>query len=294
MVLSLRTDAREAVRVERADYHGWPAAYRMTNGTVDLVFVPQIGRIMRYGLVGGPNVLWENAALAGKTVAPDAPEKEWVNFGGDKLWPGPQSRWGWPPDPYLDRGEHTVEVLKDGTLRVTGPASAKSGVRFSREIRLESSGTGVRLRNRMINTGAEPVEWSVWEVAQVNEPEEACLPLNKAGQFPEGFMTFKTSPPLSETIRLSKDRVCLTRHAKQGGKIGADSPEGWTEARVAGLRFRISAPFERGKSYPDGCPQQVWSNPDPLKYMELELLSPIRRLAPGKEQELTTRWKLER
>src|SRR5262245_60839367 len=92
------------VRLERIAYHGWRGAWRMTNGTVELILVPQIGRIMRYGFVGGPNVLWENPAMHGKVVPPKAGDKEWANYGGDKLWPAPQDRWGWPPDPYLDRG----------------------------------------------------------------------------------------------------------------------------------------------------------------------------------------------
>src|SRR5438105_716976 len=53
------------VAVERVDYHGWPGCFRLTNGTVDVVVVPQIGRVMRYGPVGGPNLLWENPALPG-------------------------------------------------------------------------------------------------------------------------------------------------------------------------------------------------------------------------------------
>ena len=50
-------------------------------------------------LVGGPNVLWENLKLSGKTVDLKSPGKDWTNFGGDKLWPAPQERSGWPPDP---------------------------------------------------------------------------------------------------------------------------------------------------------------------------------------------------
>ena len=129
--------AQAAVTVSQGEYHGWTGAYRLSNGTVDLVFVPQIGRIMRYGYVGERNVLWENPALAGKTTDLSRPVNDWQNYGGDKLWPAPQSVWGWPPDPVSDSGPQTVKVLPNRHLLMTGPESRKYGVRFQREIALD-------------------------------------------------------------------------------------------------------------------------------------------------------------
>ncbi|HEU4753793.1 MAG TPA: DUF4380 domain-containing protein [Armatimonadota bacterium] len=292
--LAAAGSGKAAVTVETVEYHGWPGAYRLSNGSVELVLVPQIGRIMRYGYAGERNVLWENPAVAGKTVAPEAETKEWVNFGGDKLWPAPQGRWGWPPDPVLDRGTLEVEPLSDG-LRVTGRASEKSGIRYVREIRLAPRGSEVTLRNTMVNSGAAPVEWSVWEVTQVDSPDEACIPLHKSARYPQGFSIFQTSPPVPETIRVKADRACLTRHPEKGGKIASDSPEGWTEAKVHGYRIRVSMQHEPGKEYPDeGRFLHLWSNPDPLPYMELEVLSPLQKLAPGKRYTFTTHWSLRK
>src|SRR5436305_1962851 len=71
------------VAVERVDYRGWPGCFRLTNGTVEVVVVPQVGRAMRYGPAGGPNLLWENPALAGRDPDPStAPTATWANFGG--------------------------------------------------------------------------------------------------------------------------------------------------------------------------------------------------------------------
>src|SRR5688500_18939538 len=63
--------------LEKTAYRGWPDCYRFTNGTVNVVIVPAIGRVMYYGPVGGPNLLWENPALVGKspTTGPS-----WSNF----------------------------------------------------------------------------------------------------------------------------------------------------------------------------------------------------------------------
>src|SRR5690349_6289708 len=88
-LLGLAVAARGEVTVRQVEYHGWKGAYRLSNQTVELLFVPQIGRILRYGYIDGPNILCENAALQGKAPDPAHPGKDWVNYGGDKLWPAP-------------------------------------------------------------------------------------------------------------------------------------------------------------------------------------------------------------
>jgi hypothetical protein len=76
--------------------YGERKAYRMSDGRSEAIIVPEIGRVMSYGFVGGPNLLWNNPQKQFKA-------EEWHNYGGDKTWPAPQSLWptnvgrGWPP-----------------------------------------------------------------------------------------------------------------------------------------------------------------------------------------------------
>jgi len=295
ILVGLPCIGRGDVSVTRMDYHGWKGAYRVSNNKVELVFVPQIGRIMRYAFVGGKNVLWENTSLRGKSVDTKNPPKEWQNFGGDKLWPAPQERWNWPPDPVLDGAAESVRILPNKHLLVTGHNSLKSGLRFIREIALDPTGTTVTLCNTIQNIGNQPDEWSVWEVAQTDEPDKVVLPTNSARNFPEGYYTFPSDPPLPEQISLTDGVVNFTRDRRHSAKIGADSSLGWIEAQKGSLRFRVSASFTPEATYPDlGCGQEVWSNADPTKYMELELLSPIRRLAPNETYTFTTQWNISK
>jgi len=286
--------SRGDVTVRRTDYHGWRGAWRLSNGTVDLVFVPQIGRVMRFGFVGGPNVLWENPALRGRALPVSARTKEWANYGGDKLWPAPQARWAWPPDPHLDGAPQKVTPLPGRGIRAETPVSAHKGIRFIREIALDPTGAGVTFRNVMHNAGRKDVDWSVWEVAQIVVPQYAELPLWKRGRNSRGHYVFKGYPPAPGTLQVGPDTVRFRWNPKRSGKIGADSPSGWVRAVFAGSRLTLSAAFLPEEEYPDdGCGQEIWSNAAPLRYMELELLGPIRSLMPGEKQALVTRWNLE-
>jgi hypothetical protein len=295
MLLAGLSAARSEVTVKQVTFEGWEGAYQLSNGTVEVVFVPQIGRIMRYGFVGGPNALWVNPTMKGKTTDLSRPVTEWNNYGGDKVWPSPQSRWSWPPDPTYESAPYTVMELPNRHLLVKSAVSQKHSLYFTREIALEAKGTGVSIINTMHSASDKSLTWGVWEVAQTDSPDVARLMLNKEGKFATGYYVFSGSAPAPDATRIEGDQVLFKRHATQSGKIGSDSPTGRLAADKAGQRFEVSAAFETGKNYPDdGCAQEIWSNPDPDTYMELELLSPIQTLAPGKSYAFKTRWRLSR
>ena len=295
LLLIVGSSAQAAVTVSQEEYHGWSGVYRLSNGTVDLVFVPRIGRIMRYGYVGERNVLWENTALAGKTTDLSRLGADWQNYGGDKLWPSPQSKWGWPPDPTSDSGPQTVRVTPNRHLLVTGPASLKYGVRFQREIALNPTGTGVTIRNTMTNSGASPVEWGVWEVAQTDDPEGTGFAAAAKTSFPQGYKLFGDQIPPDGQVTLNRGVVMIRRRADRSAKIGTRSPDGRIESRWGALRFRISGDFPKSDAYPDdGCAQEIYTSDDPNRYVEMELLGPVRKLRAGAASALVTHWSLDR
>ncbi|HSV73344.1 MAG TPA: DUF4380 domain-containing protein [Chthonomonadales bacterium] len=287
------------VRIWHAPFGKWPDAVWMASAGAEVVVVPRIGRIMRFAFRGGRNALWSNRALEGKPV-PDANRAaEWANYGGDKLWPAPQDRWSWPPDPLLDGAPH--EVATDRGIVLTSPASPTAGIRFVREIRLAPGGAVLRVRNVMENVSQKPVEWSVWQVAQVDAPLYVSMPVHRAGGFPKGYRAFPGAEPRAELLTVTATEVRMRRDPRRGAKIGGDSPLGWVRAVWPDKRLTITIQLrpgvrvERGAPYPDGgCALELWSNPDPLRYMELELLGPIVRLPPGGRAEMTTVWTLER
>src|SRR5918997_5523706 len=125
---------------EPTRYNGW-AAFRISDGRTEAIVVPALsGRVMRYGRVGGPNVLWNSRRGDWK---PD----EWRNWGGDKAWPAPQSAWplysprgAWPPHPTFDGLPHRTQTPPQGALlRTAGPLMAGLGVRATRDYRFDAA-----------------------------------------------------------------------------------------------------------------------------------------------------------
>lgn len=293
LALSCASSVGAAPVAQVRPYHGWADCLWITNGVVDLVVVPQIGRIMRYGLVGRANVLYENAALSGKLHAETWNGKDWVNFGGDKLWPAPQSVWGFPPDPQIDGRPQIASIQPGPRIRMVSQTSEQYGIRFEREITLDDTGAGVTIVDTMRNVGTAPRRWGVWQITQLADPTVAILPRSRTGRMGTGYHVIQQPP--RGAVHVTADTVEFRRNPRTGAKIGSDSPGGWLSADVGPYRFTCSTTVEPHAPYCDGgCPLEVWSNPDPLRYMELELLGPVRTLQPGQTATLIVRWNLHR
>ena len=122
------------------DTSAFPDAIRLTNGTVNLIVIPSIGgRIMRYGFVGKPNVLWNNPKI---TDLP-ANASQHFNYGGDKAWPWPQDDWPlligrqYPPPPECDQAAFKSRLIGSHGVRLESPPIPSHAARLVREITLD-------------------------------------------------------------------------------------------------------------------------------------------------------------
>ncbi len=285
-----------AQRVERISYQGWHDCYRLTNGTVEVVVVPSIARIMHYGFVGEPNVLWVNPATAGKPVKPG----EWPNHGGDKAWVWPQDEWplrigrGWPPPSATDQVPHQVEILERDVIRLTSPVVAGYGVRIVREIWLEPTGTRVHTRTTLekLRDGAEFAVAS-WTVSQLPAPDYLFVRLVPGNRLPDGYKLFSPEPWRS-VRRIGEDILVPERRADVAVKLGSDADLlGWFRAPYLVVQ---KAPLVADglSAYQPGDHAQIFSNSDDLPYIELEFTSPLKLLKRGESIVLDVVWELYR
>ena len=289
LVSSVSTTHAE-VKVERLDYHGWSGCFRMSNGLVELVYVPQIGRIMRFARINGPNVLWENSRLAGKTAA-SAKQGEWANYGGDKLWPAPQSLWNWPPDPILDGSPYATSVVVNA-LVISGSSSPKSGVRFTRRIWMDSDSTTVHIRNTMTNTSTRYQELALWEIAQTDDPDLVIVPIEVTANMPMGWAPYDEKQIDPAFASVHEDGLHVHRSPKGGFKLGSASRKGVLTAGKHGERFEMFVQKSDGVYVDDGKFLEVYASGDPDKYVELEMTGPLTTLAPTQSCVLDMTWRV--
>src|SRR5262245_22294020 len=76
------------VTVEKVTCINLPNCYKLANGEVEVVVTTDIGpRVMRYGLVGGDNILGE---VPGSMAEKD--KNTWQSWGGHRLWIAPEGQ----------------------------------------------------------------------------------------------------------------------------------------------------------------------------------------------------------
>ena len=303
------------VRALERDYHGWPA-YELSNGTVTVIVVPAIGsRVMEYN-VGTERLLWANEEELGRTYAAARNEQErvWHNFGGYKVWPAPQRDWGGPPDPLgssLDGGRWTGRITSAGSdgpaVRLVSPADRQvTGLQITRDLTLSAEGTEVRVTETFTNLSRRKITWSIWDVTQLPGLVDAgggptgkarvCVPLNPDTRIRGGYWT---SPGQTETeqYRTTDDgRLLEVTYLKQAGKVFADSRAGWVAYTddERGLTYVKRFGVDPTAQYPDdGATVEVYTSAG-LPYLEMEVVSPLRELAPGESFSFAESWYVTR
>lgn len=277
-------------------------AFRLSDGRTEAVVVPEIGRVMRYGFVGGSNWLWNSPQ---KTYG----KNEWKNWGGDKTWPAPQQWWpaiaqrSWPPDPAWDGNSHRAKILPNHHLQMTSEVAKGFGARVVREFWFEQNGE-FAIAQTVEKVKGEPLLLSIWNVTQIEPPDAIFLPLNSQSVYKNNFHWLvppkSESPIVQITPTLLQVRPTVGVSTKNSYKIGADTPVVAVAAVKDGVAMIEKATREDGE-YPDGAvggagfPVEVYNNGDAKEnYAELELLSPLHLFKKGDRYQHIVRWSLHR
>ena len=316
--------------LSQAHYQGWQTQ-RLANGLVELHVVPQLGgRVMQFQC-GDREFLWVNPQLAGKLSPPSGLKDDgsWLNYGGDKLWPAPQGwdndeQWPGPPDAVLDGQPYTFESLPgprdEVAVRLTSGKDPRSGIQFSRVIRVFEDSSRVHFVATMTNVDTKPRRWGIWAHTQLDAAKadgssfnplmQAWCPLHPQSHFPNGFHVIfgaQDNPSFQPDLSRGLMRV---QYQYQVGKIGLDSPAGWvaTVDGASGAVFVQRFVFEPQAEYPDGSSVEFWLNgigtihaynkdtvmadsvaENPYVF-ESEVLSPFARLEPGQSYSWSYDW----
>lgn len=290
--------------VKIINYSGWKNAIEISNASTRVVVVPAIGRIMYFGFKGGENLLWNNPEFRAVTLPEGQPYRAngnitWANFGGDKVWPTEQddfpkiNGYGWPPDHWFDGQAHTYELHDDG-VTITGAVSVFCGARSIREIRLAEEGSRLTINQTIEkvqaagNVSVEPVKYTIWNVTQIINPEQALFNLNPASHLDKGYYLWSGTEARNFKV-YGNVGVFTPDLLGNSQKAGADSDD-WLAGIVGQTVFGEFFKLLPGADYPDdGLSAEVYTSAD---YTEIELLSPHTVLGVGETLTHTIHWDL--
>ncbi len=318
-----------AADVKPSEYRGWQSL-EMGNGLIGVQIVPEIGgRVIQFRL-GGFEYLWVNKELAGKRPPESGlgPKGEWLNYGGDKLWPAPQGwsgedEWPGPPDAVLDGSPHAATVLTPSgsavAVQLVSREDKRSGIQFTRVIRVFDDAARVSFDSTMKNVDTRDRRWSIWQVTQINaEGREgkgynrnirSYSPANPASLYRRGYTELfgLVNNPQFRFDR--KSNLVVAHYQRLVGKMGVDNSAGWvaTVDGTAGYVFVERFKHYAGQEYPDNTSATFWmsgpgqivcdkvvdisDNPSETPFMiESEICSPMATVKPGESYSFHLDW----
>lgn len=285
-------ECRPAIAITK---YGERKAFALTDGRTEAIIVPEIGRVMRFGKIGGPNLLWN---LSGSPAATG-----WKNFGGDKTWLAPQSSWkawhgsdNWPPDTAFDGKPHGAEVLSGGKLKLTTPLSP-TGIRITRTMFFDANGDFVIEQTAQKVKGA-PIRASIWSITQTVPGQAVFLPVNTTSDYNGGFLNMMGAGETQKSVLVKPNLLRVTPVGAGGGaKFGVDAPVSSLISVRDGVAFlqKTAKPagiYPEGKNG-DGFPVELYINGDAKAfYIEMEMLGPLKTFVAGGKSTHTVRWGL--
>jgi len=279
------------VTMQKKEYGGWPNCVALSNGKIELVVTTDVGpRIIRYGFVGGQNLLNEYPDLLGKTGG-----DEWRIYGGHRLWHAPEAK----PRTYEPDNFPVKHEWNGSVLRLTQDTEKSTGIQKQMEISLNDQTGQVTILHRLTNRNPWTVELAPWALSVMAKSGRAIYPqeafrahtdyLLPARPLTLWHYTDMQDPRWTwgtKYIQLRQDPK-----AKTPQKVGFRNTPGWAAYTLNGDVFIKRFPYTEGASYVDyGCNTETFTNEDML---EIESLGPLVKLdADGGVVEHVEEWSL--
>jgi hypothetical protein len=271
--------------LERIPYRGWNNAYKISNGTVELIVLADVGpRIISYRFIGGENQLHEVEADIGQLGG-----SNFRLYGGHRLWVSPELESTYFPD------NLPVSVSDQGNkVRFTAPVEQPppgQSLQKELEVELASSGSEVSITHRLTNHNRRAIQLAPWAPTMLPPGGNAILPLPPKAAMDKdhyqsvGVLAMWSFTDLGDSRWIfGTEYIQLKQLSEPTGRFkeqmcGIYNPAGWGAYYRDGHLFVKRAPVIPGARYPDfGCNFEVFTNPD---FLELEILGPLEELRPA-------------
>jgi hypothetical protein len=136
----------------------------------------------------------------------------------------------------------------------------------------------MRIETTYEKVQGDPMRVGVWVITQVRNPVGIYLAVPTSSIFPAGYTN--QAQRLPPSLRVENGLLSLTRDSRNAYKIGSDAGALLWVGEKTGLL--IESPRVGSGDYPDhGSSAEIYTNPDALPYVEMELLGPLQTMKVG-------------
>ncbi len=202
-------------------------------------------------------------------------------IGGHRLWLAPEV----PEISYQPDDDPASVTNEAGHLSVRGKPDS---IGIAREIDVSCGHVdgSIVVDHRIINVGDTSIETAAWAITQFPADGAAVLPLGAESIDGGGYQANRSvvlwpyTNPGADGFRWSRDAVVVEGSSGSKQKVGVENKNGWVAYQRGSTLFAKWATLhDPGDEYVDrGASVQVYRD---RRFIELETLSPVRRLDHG-------------
>ena len=278
------------MNIKKITFAGIPECLELSDGKLELVVSTIWGpRVLYCSAPGGENFF----KLFDGQIANPVP-REWNSYGGHRLWHAPETR----PRTYFPDNEAVPYRMEGDSLILDCPEEVCNGVK--KTIKISISGGVAEIEQKITNSGRWEIKLAPWGLSVMAPGGKLILPLPDHQEYGDNTLlpalpivlwryTSMTDPRFkwgSRFIELSESAPGCDAPLK----FGAWVEKGWVAYELNGKYFVKRFPAVNGAEYPDfGCNFESYTQPGML---EVEVLAPLRSLAPGESAVLTEMWEV--
>jgi hypothetical protein len=201
--------------------------------------------------------------------------------GGHRLWHAPEAM----PRTYIPDAEVKVTELPNGIL-LEAPTEVAAGIRKQIKLQFASDKPSLTLTHTLINDGMWTVELAPWAISQFRLGGTVILPMPVGNSDAAGLLHNRQISIWPYTrmndprVKWDDEYIVFKADALMPPfKIGYFNQHGWIAYWLDGVLFRKTFEVKAGLPHPDNnCNAEMYCND---KFVELETVAPLVRLAPG-------------
>ena len=292
-VLGAASGASAEVKVERVTYFNQPNCIRLSNDAVEVIVTTAIGpRVIRYGFIGGDNLLGEVPDASVKTAL-----GEWKPWGGHRLWTAPEDM----PRSYSPDNGPVEATVTGATVRLVQPIEPQTGIVKELTVTLAETGTGVTIGHRLTNRSLWSVDVAPWALTIMNAGGTILIPQEPYASHDDALLPVRSLTMWAYTD-LSDPRWSLgpkyirLRTDTRARRLTEDRRRQQTRlGRLRQKRRSCSSSATPGtRARPTRTTASTPRPTRPAAFIELETLGPMATLPPGGSVTHEEQWSLFR
>lgn len=271
-------------RFEEHPVHG--RCLYVDNGIIEIGVPLSFGiRITHLSFLGEENLLFVQPKELDAFSLPSG----WRVHGGHRLWIAPES----PANYYPDNDPIEYEV-KGSTLSLTQKNDPL--LSLVKRVDITLKGNGAEVTHRVLNTSDKKKRIALWGVTSMKAGGVIKIPLavREDGYDPNLHISAWDYTNLSDDrLHFSREEIRMEqRPADRKLKIGVGHPSGPVTYENGGVVFKKIIPFYPTHTYTDGGVSFEGFVSDYM--VEVEGLSPLKNILPGKWASYKESWELYR